>query len=306
MKTNWLSHFYLFMVAVIYGANYSISKWVMDDHFVHPLGFIFYRVSVALILFYITGLFVREKVEKSDHKILFLGGVFGVWINQTLFFYGLHLGSSVHASLLMLATPILVLIISAIVIKEKITTFKIAGIFLGFAGAVMLILASSSQNIQSTVLGDIMVFINAVSFAIYLVIVKKLTHKYHPVTISKWVFLYGWLFCFPTGFYHAFQVNWSSFTPQVWWSFIYVLIFTTYLAYLFNAIALKKVSASIVSVYIYLQPLIAIGIAIIWFQEVLNWIIIISGLAIFSGVILVSLHKSTINHVILKKNDRMK
>ncbi len=278
----------------------------MDDQYIHPLGFIFYRVSVALVLFYITGLFVREKVEKSDHRILFLGGIFGVWINQTLFFYGLHLGSPVHASLLMLATPILVLVISAIVIKEKITSYKTTGILLGLTGAVMLILASTSKNIQSTAIGDLMVFINAISFAIYLVIVKKLTHKYHPVTISKWVFLYGWLFCMPTGFYHALQINWSSFTPQVWWSFFYVLIFTTYLAYLLNAIALKKVSASIVSVYIYLQPLIAIGIAIIWYHQVLNWIIVISGLAIFTGVILVSLRKSVNNNEILKKNSQTK
>jgi drug/metabolite transporter (DMT)-like permease len=290
-KTARLAHLYLFLVAVIYGANYTISKWVMDDEYIHPIGFIFFRVLVATILFFLTGLAIREKVDKKDHRILFMGGIFGVWINQTLFFYGLHLGSPVHASLLMLATPVLVLLIAAVVIGERITGRKILGVFLGLSGAIILILSSTGKSTESTLLGDTMVFINAISYAVYLVLVKKLTHKYHPVTISKWVFLYGAVFCLPQGFWHATQVQWATFSPRVWWSFIYVLIFTTYFAYLLNAIALRQVSAGMVSIYIYLQPLIAILIAILFYQSEINMAVGLGGTSIFSGVLLVSLSK---------------
>jgi drug/metabolite transporter (DMT)-like permease len=288
MPFSWRPHVYLFFVALIYGANYSISKWIMDDSFIHPLAFIVFRASAALVLFAITGLFFREKVAWKDHKWLFLGGIFGVWINQTLFFYGLHLGSPVNASLLMMATPILVLIMAFIFLKEKISGRKVVGVILGCTGAVLLIISGNSLEASSGWLGDVMVFINATSYAVYLVLVKRLTHVYHPVTISKWVFFYGFLFSLPVGWSYALEVRWSTFTPDVWWSFIYVLIFTTFLAYLLNALALRKVSASLVSVYIYLQPLFAIGIAVLFYNADLSGGVLISGIVIFLGVWLVS------------------
>lgn len=288
MRGDIWPHVYLFLVALIYGANYTISKWVMDDDYIHPLGFIVFRVSAALFLFLITGLFFREKVKWRDHRWLFLGGIFGVWINQTLFFYGLHLGSPVNASLLMMATPLLVLVMAAIILKERITAIKAGGIVLGCSGAVLLILSGNKLAGTSGWVGDLMVFINAVSYAIYLVLVKRLTGIYHPVTISKWVFFYGWLFSLPTGWSHAMAVNWGSFTPGVWWSFVYVLVFTTYLAYLLNALALQRVSASLVSVYIYLQPLIAIAIAFLFYQASMSISVAISGMIIFAGVLMVS------------------
>jgi len=186
MKQGLHIHIYLFIVALIYGANYTIAKWVMDDAYLDPLGFIFYRVSAGAVLFFVASIFVRESVERKDHKWLFVGAIFGVWLNQSLFFYGLHLGSPVHASLLMTATPILVLPASAALIGERVTLRKVVGILIGFAGAIGLILHSGIDSLgESTVLGDIMIFFNALSFALYLVLVKKLTSKYHPVTISK-------------------------------------------------------------------------------------------------------------------------
>jgi drug/metabolite transporter (DMT)-like permease len=289
MKAGFRIHLYLFLVALIYGANYTIAKWVMDDAYIDPLGFIFYRVSAATLLFFIASIFIREKVDFKDHKWLFVGAVFGVWLNQSLFFYGLYLGSPIHASLLMTTTPILVLPASVILVGEKVTIRKVLGILIGFAGAIGLILNSGMGSMgDSSIIGDLMIFFNALSFALYLVLVKKLTSKYHPVTISKWIFLYGWFLCFPLGIKPALAVEWGSFTDEVWLSFAYVLVFTTFVAYLLNAFALRSASASLVSIYIYLQPLLAISIAIIMGASKLNITVALCGLIIFLGVYLVS------------------
>lgn len=280
-------HIYLLIVALIYGANYTIAKDVMASGLIQPLAFILCRVLAAVVLFWATSIFFKEKIERKDHSILMICALTGVVINQTLFFYGLHLGSIIHASLIMTATPILVVAVSWIMLKEEITFFKVGGVLLGCSGAIMLILqAKATGTSLNEPLGNTFIFINAVSFAIYLVLVKRLTHKYHPVTISKWVFLYGSILCVPMGLQQIRDVVWSDFDILSWTGFLYVLIFTTFLAYLLNALALKQVSASIVSVYIYLQPLIAVLIALALQKDQLDGIKILAATLIFSGVYL--------------------
>lgn len=288
MSNNKLvPHLYLIAVALIYGANYTIAKDVMASGLIKPLAFILCRVLAAVLLFWVTSFFIKEKIERKDHSLLMVCALTGVVINQTLFFYGLHLGSIIHASLIMTATPILVVAVSWIMLKEHITYFKIGGVLLGCSGAILLILQAKATGTSiNEPLGNAFIFINAVSFAVYLVLVKKLTHKYHPVTISKWVFLYGSIICIPLGLHQIKDVVWGDFNMLSWIAFLYVLIFTTFLAYLLNALALKQVSASTVSVYIYLQPLIAVLIALALQKDQLDGIKIVAAGLIFSGVYL--------------------
>ncbi len=286
-NTKLVPHLYLLAVALIYGANYTVAKDLMGSGLIKPLAFILCRVLAAVVLFWATSLFIKEKIERKDHSTLIICALTGVVINQTLFFYGLHLGSVIHASLIMTATPILVVAVSWIMLKEAITYFKIGGVLLGCSGAILLILQAQVQGASiNEPLGNAFIFINAVSFAIYLVLVKRLTHKYHPVTISKWVFLYGSIICIPMGLTQIQDVSWSDFDLSSWLSFIYVLVFTTFLAYLLNALALKQVSASTVSVYIYLQPLIAVVIALALNKDHLDWVKVMAAALIFTGVYL--------------------
>jgi drug/metabolite transporter (DMT)-like permease len=287
------AHLYLLVVALIYGGNYIIAKNVMDNGYVPPLAFILFRVTAAILPFWLIGLFVKEKVSLQDHKRLILCAVFGVAINQMFFFYGLHLGTAIHASLLATATPIIVLPVSAVLIAERITPRKVIGILVGCVGAVVLILHQSNQESPpvNALLGDIMVFINAVAYAVYLVLVKSLTAKYHPVTISKWTFFYGWFMVAPFGWQGAIAVDFSTFNEDIWLSFIYVLLFTTFLAYLLNAMALEIANPSLVSIYIYLQPVIAVVLAIYLGLEKPDTIILLCAMFIFTGVYLVGKRK---------------
>lgn len=296
MPVAWKAHIALFLVALIYGANFSIAKVVLDDGYIAPLGFILLRVTTGVILFTLMHRFwIREKVARADLWRLALCGLFGVAINQMFFFMGLKLTQPIHASLLMTTTPILVLIISSLLIKEKITFSKVLGVILGALGAIFLL----SQGKQVTwnaggLTGDLLVLINATSYAFYLVLVRKLMLRYNPITVVRWVFMFGWLFVFPFGIGELRAVDWASFHVWIWLAVVYVLIFTTFFTYLFNAYALSVVSPSVVSFYIYLQPLLAASIALLMGQDNLDWVKALSALMIFSGVYLVSRVKTTV------------
>lgn len=292
-KIIW-AHLALLGANIIYGLNYSIAKEVMPEY-IAPFGFIFCRVLGALSLFWLfTSFGKQEKVKSKDLVRLMICGLFGVAGNQLMFFYGLNLTTPINAAIIMTCNPILVMIMSATIIGERITASKVSGVFLGLAGAAGLILNKSELSVSSDhFLGDLFIFLNATSYAIYLVLVKPLMSKYKAITVIKWVFLFGFIVVIPFGIHDFSQINWSSFTSSTWLSFLFVVIGTTFLAYLFNIFGLKQLSPSVVSTYIYSQPLIATIVALMMQKDELNLIKIISALFIFSGVYLVSIRKKS-------------
>ena len=290
MSPTLKAHLALFSVALIYGANYSIAKVVLDNNYIQPIGFILMRNITAVVFFWVFhSLYIKEKAERKDFPLLFICGLFGIAINQMFFFSGLKYTTPINASLIMLTTPILVLIISAIILKEKITLQKVFGIAMGILGAILLVAYGKQLSFeQSQFKGDLMIMVNAISYGIYLVIVKKLLYKYNPITVVKWLFTFSLLFVFPLGIQDLLAVEWSSFPNMVWLAVVYVLFFATILAYLFNIYALKIVNSTVVSIYIYLQPLLATAIALVFANDELSIVKIVAAILIFVGVFLVS------------------
>ena len=188
----------------------------------------------------------------------------------------------------MTTTPIIVLIISAIIIKEKITRRKIIGIACGAIGATLLIGGKDFSFNTNYFWGDIFILINAASFGVFLVIVKPLMRKYHPITVVKWTFLFGILMVIPFGYNELMQITSAELIPKVLWSMTFIVIGTTFIAYLFNAYGLKYVSPTVVGTYIYLQPIIATIIAFVLGVGYLDIKTILLTLLIFLGVYLVS------------------
>ncbi len=289
------AHLALLGANLIYGVNYTVAKDLMPEY-ITPFGFIFCRVSGALFLFWLFSSFgKKEKVNRKDLFRMAACGIFGVAGNQLMFFYGLNLTSPINAAIIMTSNPILVLIISAILIKEKITVSKIGGIFLGLAGAAGLILYNNPLSVTpSNVLGDLFIFLNASSYAIYLVLVKPLMQKYKPITVIKWVFLFGFLIVIPFGYNDFLTVEWESFTSPIWLAFLFVIICTTFLAYLLNIYGLKELNPTVVSTYIYSQPIIATLFALSLSKDELSWVKVVATAAIFTGVYLVSKKKKVV------------
>jgi len=286
------AHLALFIVNLIYALNYSIAKDVMPEY-INPSGFILLRVLGGVSLFFLFfKIFINEKINNSDLPRFALCGLFGVAINQLFFFEGLNLTTPINAAIIMTTNPILVIVISALLIREKISLMKIIGIIFGFIGACNLILNSGDFSFNNNFLiGNFLVFINATSYALYLVLVKNLMKKYNPITVMFYVFFFGLIFVFPFGYENVMLIDLQIFTTEIYLKVLFVIIFTTFIAYLFNGFALKSLTPATVSVYIYLQPLLASLIALFLNVDTLDMQKIISALFIFTAVFLVSVPK---------------
>jgi len=262
----------------------------MRDGLLQPSAFILLRALSGFLFFWSFALLrPQEPVARKDFGRLLLCGLFGVAINQLFFFNGLTLTSPISASLIMTTAPILVLVVSALLRIERITPRKIVGIALGAAGACVLI-AYGKEIVAGdrAWLGNLLVFINASSYGTYLVLVRQLMRKYHPITVVKWVFTFGALFILPLGVPQALHTDWTALGPMAWLGVGYVLVAVTILTYLFNAFALRVVNPSVVSIYIYLHPLFAAVIALALGKDTLGLIKVLAGTLIFAGVFLVS------------------
>ncbi|GAA4804367.1 DMT family transporter [Litoribaculum gwangyangense] len=257
IKNTTKAHLALLGANIIYGANYIIAKGIMPNK-IGPSAFVFIRLSCCALLFWgIKFLFVKEKVEKRDLLRLALCGLFGGALNQMLFFHGINLTSPIDASIIQTSNPVLVLIFSLIILKEKLTKNKIIGITMAGIGAVFLILYGNKVQGTSSFLGNLFVFLNACSYGLYLVIAKTLMQKYQAITVVSWVFLFGFMYAFPFGIGDFLNTNFEAFTTNTYLTIGYVVLFTTFFAYLFNIYALKYVSPAITSSYVYLQPVVS-------------------------------------------------
>ncbi|MFT6333323.1 MAG: drug/metabolite transporter (DMT)-like permease [Halioglobus sp.] len=284
------THLALTTVAFLYGLNYLIAKDVMVKEYLTPFGFIMLRVIAGFIIFSaIHSIFIKEKLDKKDLLYTVMCAVFGVMVNMLAFFEGLKHTSPIHASLIMVLTPCIVLLISALIIKEKVTKGKILGIILGLIGAALLVSNSgNASDKEATIYGDLLVMVNAISYGLYLVLVRRLYIRYKPITVLKWMFLFGVILVIPFGGYDAFSADYSSFPINIWFSVFYVLVLVTAGAYLLNAYALSRAMPSTVGFYMYFQPLIAAAAAILVGDDTIDFVKICSALLLFTGVYFVN------------------
>ncbi len=279
-----------FMVQVIYGLTFTFANDVIDDGHIKPFGFILLRIIGAATLFWLLSLFTpSEKIDRKDYLKFFIASIFGIALNMLTFFKGLEFTTPIHASVIMTVVPIVVLVLSAFFLKERITSLKFIGILLGFSGAVVLsIYGKSTQEGDNILLGNFLVFINAVSYSIYLILIKKLTEKYHPFTFIKWLFLFGLIMVIPFGYGELTEVVWASFPPYIVFSVAFVILGATFATYLLNPLALRHLKASTVSTFLYIQPVIAVVFAIIMGSDTINSVKLIAASLIFVGVYLVT------------------
>lgn len=282
-------------VAVIYGMSYTIAKDVMPLY-IDAYGFILLRVGGAVILFWAISLaanlcqFVKkESIEKQDYPRIFWCAFYGVALNMLTFFKGLSLTTPISAAVIMVSTPIIVLVFSAIITKEKLKTKKIVGVFIGLFGTAFLILYGKSFGTASNAnLGNFLVLINAISYAFYLIIVKKLMDKYNTFTFVKWIYLIGFFMVLPFGYAEFVVVSWAKLPINILWEMGFIVVFTTFFTYLLNLLSMRELKPTSVAAFIYLQPLFASIIAIGLGKDSLSWVKIVAAACIFLGVYLVS------------------
>jgi len=284
-----LAHFALLFTNLFFAINISAVKHLTNLQLALPFGINVVRVGVSVILFWFLYLLkpVNIHIEKEDRKRLFFCAVTGIAINQLLFLKGLSLTYPIHASLLMLTTPILIVFIAAWILKERIGWMKIAGLALGVAGATVLILGrSASGNGNEVIWGDVMILINAISYTFYFILVKPLMLKYDPIVVIRWIFSIGLFLILPFGWVQFTEIQWPLFSGMDYLIMTLVVFTGTFLAYVFNVYGIKYLGASVAGFYIYTQPVFAAIIAMIFLNETLTMYKLIAAALIFSGVFL--------------------
>ena len=260
-------HLLILAANILFAINMPVSKYLLPEH-VQPEALTSMRMSFACVMFWITSLFVPyEKVPLKDLGLLCLCALCGVGLNQGLFIWGLNTTSPVDASIIATAVPIFVMILAALILKEPITRMKTFGVLLGICGAISLILQSTQGSNQASSLGgNLLITVSGFMYSIYLVVSKPLTLKYSSVTMMKWMFLFSTLITLPFG--------------------------ATFVPYLLIPLALKRIRPTTVSMYNYIQPIVASFIAVFIGQDSFSVTKLVSAALVFSGVYLVTQSKS--------------
>ena len=289
LNKQTIAHIALFFTNIFFAINLSAVKHLTNSELVKPFGLNVVRIGVSVLLFWAMYLLkpVNIKIKKEDRLRLFLCAVCGIAINQLFFIKGLSLTYPIHAALLLLITPILIVFIAAWILKERLSFFKLAGLALGISGALVLIFAKDiNGNGANVLLGDLFIIINAVSYTIYFIIVKPLMLKYNAVVILRWIFTIGLILVLPFGWQEFIEIPWQAYTAIDFTSMALIVITGTFLAYLFNLYGIKMLGASVAGFYIYTQPVFAALIAMLFLHENLALYKIIAAALIFSGVYL--------------------
>ena len=279
---------------IIYGLNHTIAKNVMPTY-ITPFGFILLRVLGAAILFWLVSFFIKpEKIQKKDWPRLIACSFLGMVINMLAFFKGLELSTPVNSSVIITISPIIVFIFSAILLKEKIQFLKTIGIISGFIGAVILVLYTSKTGINAPniPLGNVLFILNSFAYGLYLVLVKPLIEKYNIITLLKWLFLLAIFLNLPVTFNEFTSVKWADLPiKNAVLPMLFVVVGTTFCTYLFNAYALRTLSPSTVSSFIYLQPIVGIVYAVSTKSDTLSLVSVTGMILIFIGIYLVTKKK---------------
>ncbi|MDD4591837.1 MAG: DMT family transporter [Parabacteroides sp.] len=289
-------HILILVTAVLFAINIPVCKYLLPSH-VPPEGLTIMRMLFACIMFWIVSLFTKyEKVTLKDLGILLVCSLCGVGLNQGLFIVGLSRTSPVDAAIINTAVPIYVLLLAAVVLKEPITLKKAGGVFLGIIGGLLLIFSSSQlYHSNSSLEGNIMLIVSGMMYAIFLVISKPISQRYSAITIMKWMFLFTTCLLLPftykyilsTPAFHRPAIDWGEIS-----AIFFVLFGATFLPYLLIPMAQKRIRPTTISMYNYLQTIIAAFLAIAVGQDSFSFYKVIATVFVFAGVYLVTQSKS--------------
>lgn len=293
MKATTKAHIALLFTNLFFASNYSLVKLISPNP-IGPFAINLARVAISIVLFWIVWLFGKSPllVERKDWGRFLLCALAGIAINQMLFIKGLTMTSIVHAALLTLVTPIVVMLFAIWVLKERFTFYKAAGLSLGVGGAVFLVLQrEGGQHASNYLLGDVFIVFNAMSYALYFILVKPLMERYSALHVIRWIFTLGFFMMLPFCWHQTSEVPWTHLSLMQVGALLCIGITGTFLAYYFNIYGIDKLGASITGTYIYTQPVFAVVIAIFAFGETVTWQKMLSALLIFAGVFLVNQKK---------------
>ena len=282
---------------ITFGLLAPVSKSLFGTGLVSAYALTMMRMGGGAVVFWIASLFTRrEHVPPRDLLLFFFASLLGIVLNQGTYVLGVSKTSPIDASVVTTTTPIFVMIIAALYLREPITGKKILGVVVGAAGALLLILSGahlvSGRTGSGSVSGDLLCLFAQLSFATYFVVFKKLISRYSPVTLMKWMFLYATACCLPFVYSDLKAVGWAELGWTNYAQIAYVVLGATFLAYLLMPIGQKNLRPTVASSYNYVQPLVATLVAVSLGMDTFGWLKGVAVLLVFAGVYIVTISKS--------------
>ncbi len=280
----------------IFGFNIIVCKDLTSGHLIPPLGIFTLRSLIAGALFWLVSAFLpKEKVDRKDYIRIFAASLLGFFTCQVTFLVGIPYITPMDCSILTAMSPIYTMAIAALVIKEPITWKKAGGVAISFAGIIYLIVsrvATPGGITESTPFGIFMIILNSLSFSMYLGIFKPLIAKYSAVTFMKWIFLFSACVATPFSLKGLINVEWAAIPSIQYAELAYLIICATFITYFLIPVAQRRIRPTLVSMYSYVQPIIAIVISIVIGTDILTWQKVLAAAMVFGGVIIVSYSRS--------------
>ena len=297
-KTNSkvIAHLACFGAYLIFGFNIIICKGLSNSGLMSAQLLFCFRAIGASVLFWTLSLFLkREKVAGKDLFKIFLASIIGLYMTQMFFLEGIRHITPMDCTMLTTLSPIFTMFIAAIAIKEPITLKKAGGVALSFCGVLFLVYNSvhAEGNIRQTEpFGIVLILLNGLFWAAYLGIFRSLINRYSVVTFMKWMFLFSALVSVPFGFSEMLSVDYSAIPSLYIWELLYLILFSTFVAYFLIPVGQKQLRPTVVSLYGYVQPLLASVISVCNGMDTVTWQKLVAATAMIGGAVLVNLSRS--------------
>ena len=293
-KKPLIAHLSMFLACAFWGLMAPVGKDAMT-HGLTGIDMVTFRVVGAAILFWIASFFVKsEHPPVKDILLLGLAGLFGLVLNQCCYTIGLSITSPINSSIVTTSMPIFAMVLSAIILKEPITGKKAGGVFMGFSGALMLILTSATADNSKIgdIKGDLLCMFAQLSFAFYLSMFNKLIKRYSVFTVNKWMFTFAAIIITPFTFSHVAEIPFAEITAKTWLETTFVVVVCTFICYILTMQAQQILRPTVVSVYNYVQPMVAVIVSVLTGLGVFKVTHAIAVLLVFFGVRFVTTSKS--------------
>lgn len=291
-STNISGHIACFTAYAIFGVNIIVCKDLTSGHLISPIGIFTLRSLGAGLMFWILSLFLpAEKVEKKDYLKILAAAFLGYFVTQLTFLVAIPDVTPMHCSIISSMSPIYTMFIAAVVLKEPLSWKKAGGVVLSLCGILFLIFNNASGTSgasESKLSGIFLMFLNSLSFSLYLGIFKPVIAKYSVVTFMKWIFLFSALMSLPLSLREVASLEWTRIPATQMWELGFLIVFATFVSYFLIPFGQKRIRPTLVSMYSYIQPIIATIISIILCMDILTWQKLMAALMVFAGVFIVS------------------
>jgi drug/metabolite transporter (DMT)-like permease len=295
-------HVYALTANILWGLMAPIGKSALQEF--TAVSVTTFRMTGAAIAFWILSAFLpKEQIPPKDMLKIFFASMFALTFNQGMYIFGLSMTSPIDASIVTTTLPIITMIVAAIYLKEPITNKKVLGIFVGAMGALILICSGTATAGTGSLYGDLLCMVAQLSFSIYLTAFKGLTQKYSVITLNKWMFIYASMCYIPLSYNDIAAIEWSTVSTSTILQVLYIALCGSFLAYIFIMTAQKLLRPTVVSMYNYMQPIVASIAAVLMGVGTFGWQKGIAIALVFTGVYIVTQSKSREQ---LEKESRVK